>query len=89
VAWEILATHGEQAGPDVDARSWLFEVKRGQDRRRVEVLITGQTRSSPGSPQVRRAVETSGQSALVDALEATGEGELPARITVTANGIDY
>jgi hypothetical protein len=44
VAWEILATLGEQDGPDVDARLWLFEVKRGQERRRFEVLITGQAR---------------------------------------------
>jgi hypothetical protein len=89
VAWKILGALGEQDGPDVDARLWLFEVNRGQDRRRVEVLVTGQARDLPGSPQVRRAAETSGRSALADALEAIGDGEPPARITVTANGIDY
>jgi hypothetical protein len=89
VAWEILATLGEQAGPDVDARLWVFEVGRGDERRRVEVLITGQARSSPGSPQVRRAVETSGLSALVYVLEAIGDNQPPARITVKANGIGH
>jgi hypothetical protein len=89
VAWEILATLGEQDGPDVDARLWLFEVKRGQERRRVEVVITGPARELSKNAEVRRAVDTSGHSAVVDALEATGDDEPPARITVTANSIDY
>jgi hypothetical protein len=66
----------------------LFEVSRGTERRQVEVLMTGQAKLS-SVPEVRRAVETSGQTALVDVLEEIGDGEPPRRITVTQNGIGY
>jgi hypothetical protein len=88
--WEIVRALGEPAGgPDVDARLWLFEVGRGEERRRIEVLITGQARDLSDDPQVRRAVETNGESALVYVLGTLGGNEPPARITVAANGIDY
>jgi hypothetical protein len=87
--WEIVRALGQQAGgPDVDARLWLFEVGRGEERRRIEVLITGQARDLSKVPEVRRAVETDGESAVVDALASLGEDEPPERITVAAQGID-
>lgn len=86
--WKILATLGQQDPPDLDASLWLFEVERGPERRRVEVLITGQAKLST-NPEVRYAVERDGQSALVDALQKTGDDEPPKRITITADGIDY
>jgi hypothetical protein len=88
MAWEILGTLGQQDPPGLDASLWLFEVKRGTERRRVEVLISGPAKHSE-VPHVRRAVETSGQSALVDALEEIGDREPPKRITITGDGIDY
>jgi hypothetical protein len=50
--------------------------------------MTGQAKLS-SVPEVRRAVETSGQTALVDVLEEIGDAEPPRRITVTQNGIGY
>jgi hypothetical protein len=51
--------------PDLDASFWLFEVERGSERRRVEVLISGPAKLST-NPEVRFAVERNDQSALVE-----------------------
>ena len=90
MGWKILKGYGEQEGPDVDGRLFLYEI--GWDEKephRVEVVITGQARS-PTNPDesVRRAVETDGQSAVEALLPDLAEDvEPPARINVTGRGI--
>jgi hypothetical protein len=92
VGWKILKAYGEQEGPDVDGRLFLYEIgSEDTEPHRVEVVITGQARSATNPDEnVRRAVETDGQSA-VEALfpDLAEDVEPPARINVTGRGIGY
>ena len=90
MGWEIEgeAAREHAPGDDVAAELWSFEITRFTEARRVEVFITGDALYTE-VPEVRRAVETNGYSALVDALEDVGEGEPPSRITVTREAIAY
>ena len=90
MGWEIEGEAGREEAPgdDVAAELWSFEVTRWTEARRVEVLIMGQALYTD-VPAVRRAVDTNGYSALVDALDDVGDGDPPARITVTKDAIDY
>lgn len=86
--WMIRRALGEQDQPDTDASLWAFEVGRDSERRRVEVLITGQAKHSTMQP-VLEAVNSDGQSVVIQALDAIGDAEPPNRITVTMTRIDY
>jgi len=91
VGWEIQGQAGRESTPpgdDVDAELWAFEITRWTEARRVEVLISKQALYTD-VPEVRRAVDTDGYSALVDVLDDVGDGEPPARITITKDGIGY
>jgi hypothetical protein len=86
--WMIRRALGEQDPPDTDSSLWAFEVGRDSERRRVEVLITGQAKHSTMQP-VLEAVNSDGQSVVIQALDAIGDAEPPNRITVTMTRIDY
>ena len=79
---------GEQDPPDADASLWAFEVGRDSERRRVEVLITDEAKHSTMQP-VLEAVNTDGESVVIQALDSIGDAEPPSRITVTTTRIDY
>ena len=86
--WMIRRALGEQDSPHADGSLWAFEVGRGSERRRVEVLITGQAKHSTMQP-VLEAVNSDGESVVIQALDAIGDEEPPNRITVTTSRIDY
>jgi hypothetical protein len=83
--WELLGMLGQQDPADLEPSRWLYEVKRGSERRQVEVLITSPAKHSP---TVRYDVERDGESALLQVLQEIGDGEPPKRITITAEGIE-
>lgn len=89
MSWEIGANLGPHARPGVDARGWLWELKRGSQVARVVVEISATAWSSdpPRLPDdTRQALETDGRTELLKVLE---HDEPPRVIHCGSKGCAY
>jgi hypothetical protein len=72
VRWEISANLGRYERPGVDARGWLWAIKRGDEAVEVVIEISGTAWSSDAlrlSEDTRQALETDGRSELLKVLD--------------------
>jgi len=82
LTWKVVGRLGQYDEAEGGVR-FAYEVRRGQQRREVDVVITGPARRfAEGLPRIWDAVESSGESVLVDVLADFGDGEPPRRIVV-------
>jgi hypothetical protein len=89
VAWEIAANLGRHQRPGVDARGWLWELRRGEEAVRVVVEVTGIAWSSDPlqlPDDTRHALETDGRTVLVELLD---EDDPPRVIQCSPAGCSY
>jgi len=85
VTWTIVGGPVDHAEPGVDGRGWLWEIKRGDDVRRVFVQVSGTAFAvSQGlAPETELAIATRGGSELDKILE---EDEPPRLVSCTTAG---
>jgi hypothetical protein len=89
MGWEISANLGVHARGGVDARGWLWEIRRGAQVAQVAVEISGTAWSSdPLSlpDDTRQALETDGRTELLKVLE---QDEPPIVIRCGSEGCAY
>jgi hypothetical protein len=84
--WEIGGQVEEHRRPGVDASGWLWEIRRGEDARRVLVEITGTARAVDQDSlleETRQAIESEGRSQVERVLS---EDTPPTIIQCGTNG---
>jgi hypothetical protein len=89
VGWEISANRGRHERPGVDARGWLWTIKRGEQAMDVAIEISGTAWSSDplGLPEVtRQALETDGRTELLKVLD---QDDPPRVIHCGSTGCSY
>jgi TIR domain len=87
--WRIVADLGPMSAGRRDAVSHLWEIRRGDEMRRIQVYISGTAMAASNEhlpPEVARAKETNGQSVVTSLL---GLDEPPEEPSVTTAGISH
>jgi len=85
--WTIDADYGQVSAGSRDAVSYLWQVKRGEETRRIQVFISGTAMESnnAGLPQeVAQAKETNGRSFVATLLALD---DPPQQVMVTTAGV--
>jgi hypothetical protein len=87
--WRIVADLGPMSAGRRDAVSYLWEIRRGDETRRIQVYISGTAIESANEhlpPEVALAKETNGRSVVTSLL---GLDEPPEEPIVTTAGISH